>query len=177
VRTAALSSPRKEVDMTQEDAGSAPIRENTIPLNECRNGWVYRLSSRNLGFGVFVQASNGFIGIREKFNHKYLFTEYHRDTGVPFGTVCPKEELEPAPPGLVLKENGPLINEENGRVVVLEAGTEYPSPRTYRYADTSEICDPGEIVWSCNQPLHDYMLQIEAKYGPCTEERVAETKE
>jgi len=140
------------------------IQRNCIPLNECRNGWVYRLASRNLGFGVFVQASNGFIGIREKFKHKYLFTEYHRDTGAPFGTVRPEEELEPAPPGLVLEETGPLINDENDRVVVREAGTEYPAPPIYRYVDTSEICDPGEIVWSRNQPLYDYMLSVENKY-------------
>ena len=145
-----------------------PNRENTIPLNECRNGWVYKLSSRNLGFGVFVQASNGFIGIREKFKHKYLFTEYHWDTGAPFGTVRPEEELEPAPPGLVLEECGPLINNENNRVVVREAGTEHPSRPVYRYADTSEICDLGEIIWSRNQPLHDYMLSVENKYGSKT---------
>jgi hypothetical protein len=141
-----------------------PNRENTILLNECRNGWVYRLSSRNIGFGVFVQASNGFIGIREKFKHKYLFTEYHRDTGAPFGTVRPKEELEPAPPGLVLEEHGPLINDKNKRIVVCEAGTEYPARPVYRYADTAEICDPGEVVWPRNQPLHDYMLSVENKY-------------
>jgi hypothetical protein len=141
-----------------------PIRENIIPLNECRNGWVYKLSSRNLGFGVFVQASNGFIGIREKFKHRYLFTEYHWDTGAPFGTVRPKKELEPAPPGLVLEEIGPFINAKNNRIVLREAGTEHPAQPIYRYADTAEICDPGEIVWSCNQPLHDYMLSVENKY-------------
>ena len=154
-----------------------PNRENTIPLNECRNGWVYKLSSRNLAFGIFVQATNGFIGLRKKFEHRYLATEYHWETGEPFGTACPKEELEPAPPGLVLEEHGPLINDENDRVVVREAGNEYPAPPIYRYADTSEICDPGEIVWSRNQPLYDYMLQIEAKYSPCTEERGEKTEE
>jgi len=47
---------------------------------------------------------------------------------------------------------------------VREAGTEYPATTIYRYADTSEICDPGEIVLSRNQPLHDYMLSVENKY-------------
>ena len=139
-------------------------RKNIIPLSKCRNGWVYKLSSRNLTFGVFVQAANGFIGMRKKFGHQYLATEYHSDTGEPFGTAYPEEELEPAPPGLVLKENGPLINDENNRVVLRESGTEYSAVQIYRYADTADICDSGEIVLSSNQPLHDYMLAVENKY-------------
>ena len=139
-------------------------QDNTIPLSECRNGWVYELSSRNLTFGVFVQATNGFIGIRQKFSNRYLATEYHWDTGEPFGTACPKEELEPAPPGLILEDTGPAINAENNRIVLCEPITEHLAPLIYRYADTLEICDRGKIVWSFNQPLHDYMLSVENKY-------------
>jgi hypothetical protein len=41
--------------------------------------------------GVF-NGVTGFIGIREKFNHEYLFTEYHYDTGAPYGTVHSVED-------------------------------------------------------------------------------------
>jgi len=41
---------------------------------------------RNLSYGVY-DGKEGFIGIREKFGHEFLFTEYHFDQGPPFGTV------------------------------------------------------------------------------------------
>lgn len=146
-------------------------QDNTIAIDACRNGWVYRLRSRNLAFGVFVKESNGFIGLREKFGHKYLFAEYHWDTGAPFGTVCPLEELEPAPPGLVLKEIGPLIDSTTNRPVT-DTRTAFPAPPAYIYADTGEPCTSNDIRYSANQPLHDFMTQIEAKYrGPDNDDK------
>jgi hypothetical protein len=65
-----------------------------IPLEECKDGYLYRISSRNLAFGVYRAEAKGFVGIREKFGNEYLFTEFHYDTGAPFGTVFPKKELE-----------------------------------------------------------------------------------
>jgi hypothetical protein len=141
-----------------------PNRENTIPLSECRNGWVYKLFSRNLAFGVFAQAVNGFIGIREKFGSRFLATEYHWDTGAPFGTACPKEELEPAPVGLRLEDHGPLVDRETDRPVT-DTRTAYPAPPAYIYADTGEPCTSSSIGFRRNPELRDYMLQIEAKYG------------
>lgn len=66
-----------------------------IPLNECIHGHVYRIHSRNLDYGVFKSNIGGFTGIREKFGDHYLFTEYHYDTGAPYGTVHPLEDLGP----------------------------------------------------------------------------------
>ena len=63
-----------------------------IKLEDCKEGYVYRILSRNLAFGVFQK--DGFIGIREKFKSRYLFKEYHWDTGAPYGTVKPKEEIQ-----------------------------------------------------------------------------------
>lgn len=140
-----------------------PIKTHSIPMSECRNGWVYRINSRNLSFGVFVTADNSFIGIRTKFGARFLDSEYHYDTGAPFGTVHPKEELEAAPPGLQLRTLGPLIDADTGRPVT-DTRTEYPAPPAYIYADTGEPCTSKEIRWSKNQPLFDYMLQIEEKY-------------
>lgn len=73
------------------------IDQSYIPLSECKHGALYRIFSRNLSLGVFNEAAQGFIGIREKFGRYYLFTEYHWDTGAPFGTVHPKELLEMVP--------------------------------------------------------------------------------
>lgn len=68
-----------------------------IPLSECIDGHLYRIQSRNLAFGVFKKSDNGFVGIREKFDSHFLFTEYHWDQGPPFGTVQPVEDLGPCP--------------------------------------------------------------------------------
>jgi len=74
-----------------------------IKLEDCKHGYVYRIVSRNLSFGVYDKSVQGFVGIRTKFGDRYLFTEYHWDTGEPFGTVCPKQEIEKCT--LVVDEN------------------------------------------------------------------------
>lgn len=68
-----------------------------IPLSECKHGWLYKVYSRNLTLRVYREDRKGFIGIREKFGNKFLFVEYHWDTGPPFGTVKPLECLEVCP--------------------------------------------------------------------------------
>lgn len=68
-----------------------------IPVGECKPGWLYQLNSRNLDYGVYDESQKGFIGIRVKFGAKYLFTEYHWDTGPPFGTAMPIKEMRPCP--------------------------------------------------------------------------------
>jgi hypothetical protein len=55
-------------------------------IADCITRRVYVLHSRNLGVGVY-DGEQGFIGIREKFGHLFLFTEYHWDQGAPYGTV------------------------------------------------------------------------------------------
>lgn len=70
---------------------------NYISLEGCKDGYLYYIHSRNLSFGVFRKETQGFIGIRMKFYDRYLFEEYHWDTGSPFGTVKPKEKLGKCP--------------------------------------------------------------------------------
>jgi hypothetical protein len=69
------------------------IVDSYIPLNDCKHGTVYRLTSRNLICGVFNEKTKGFVGLREKFDRIFLFTEFHWDTGPPFGTAKPQKEL------------------------------------------------------------------------------------
>ena len=68
-----------------------------IPLKDCVQGGLYKIDSRNLDIGIFNKESEEFIGIRTKFGDRYLFTEYHWDTGAPYGTVKPVELLEMYP--------------------------------------------------------------------------------
>jgi len=63
-----------------------------IKLEDCQKGHIYKISARNFNIGIF-DGDTGFIGVREKFGDRYLFTEYHWDTGPPFGTVRPLEAI------------------------------------------------------------------------------------
>lgn len=71
--------------------------EPYIPLEQCIHGITYKLHSRNLRIGVYDKQTKGFVGIRTKFGFRYLFTEYHWDTGAPFGTACPLAAIENCP--------------------------------------------------------------------------------
>lgn len=70
-----------------------------IPVSKCVKGGVYKLNSRNLSVGVY-DGDFGFIGIREKFSTRYLFTEMHYDQGPPNGTASPLEFLNMLPEGI-----------------------------------------------------------------------------
>ena len=72
-----------------------------IPLNECKNGFLYFISARNSRLGIFDEKQKGFIIRREKFKFIFLDMEFHWDTGYPHGTAMPFKEIEEA-----------LINEE-----------------------------------------------------------------
>lgn len=77
-----------------------------IAQSDCVAGTIYALHSRNLTVGVY-DGVTGFIGIREKFGHRYLFTEYHRgDADLPrvIGTVTPLRVLGALPVGIPVRE-------------------------------------------------------------------------
>lgn len=74
-----------------------------IPLDKCIKRGIYRIRSRNLSIGLF-DGEKGFIGIRTKFGDRYLFTEYHHDSGAPFGTVHPIKLIGELPPEIEVSE-------------------------------------------------------------------------
>lgn len=76
-----------------------------IELINCKDRSIYTLNSRNLVLGVFREETKGFIGIRYKFGNRYLFEEYHWDTGVPYGTAKPLKLLELLPADIDLLTN------------------------------------------------------------------------
>lgn len=124
-----------------------------IPMDQCKHGGLYRISCRNLSLGVYNSEAKGFIGIREKFGNLYLFTEYHWDTGEPFGTVCPIEFLEDCP----------LPPQECTKSV---ADEEYLK----RYISNTKL---GDEVWIEHKELFDWLAAKEKQY--C--DRVIERKE
>ncbi len=84
-----LFEAMEEIKKNLIENGVTPV----IPLSKCKHGYIYKIRARNFSFGVFRKTDNSFIGIREKFDERYLFPEYHWDTGAPFGTVHPYQEL------------------------------------------------------------------------------------
>jgi hypothetical protein len=57
-----------------------------VPLGQLIKGRIYKITCRNLSYGVY-DGQGGFIGIRQKFDDRYLFTEYHWDYSEHCGTV------------------------------------------------------------------------------------------
>lgn len=77
---------------------------NYIEKDQLQPRRAYRLKSRNLLVGVWDPESDGFIGVRQKFGDKYLFTEYFY--GETWGTAHAVEALDfSLAPGVVLDEN------------------------------------------------------------------------
>ena len=68
-----------------------------IPLNKCKNGFLYFISARNSRLGIFDEKQKGFIIRREKFKFIFLDMEFHWDTGYPHGTAMPFKEIEEVP--------------------------------------------------------------------------------
>lgn len=84
--------------------------ENWIPLKECKDGYLYKIAARNASYGIFNQKDNSFIISRYKFKDNYLFPEYHWDTGEPYGTVKPLEEMNKAPEEMTDEEKLNYLN-------------------------------------------------------------------
>lgn len=65
---------------------------------------LYCLRARNLSFGVWSAELQAFLGLREKFGHTFIDTEFYRsETG---GSAHPiKELVDVVPPGIVLRAN------------------------------------------------------------------------
>lgn len=98
---------------------------------------MYRIASRNLISGVFSKETSGFVGIREKFGRVYLFEEYHVDTGKPYGTASPYEDLGEIPSDLEVKETEDVPGEPN-RVRTYGALFEYVKMKDAEYNKTNK---------------------------------------
>ena len=70
---------------------------NYLRIDECKNGYTYRIHARNANFGIYNENTNAFIIRRLKFGYIYTFEEIHWDRSDDFGTVKPFEEKEKSP--------------------------------------------------------------------------------
>ena len=113
------------------------IMENFIPLKDCKHGYCYLVNCRNLDFAVFNEKKKGFIGIRTKFGHRFLDTEYHWDTGAPHGTAKPLKLIEKCPVDPI----DDYIRDENGDRKENQALFDYIEKITKRHMVCEECCN------------------------------------
>lgn len=130
-----------------------------IPLAECVEGRVYRLHSRNLDLGVFVSADRGFIGIREKFGSRYLFTEYHHDTGPPYGTATPLEDIGEVPENINLVERHGSIDQVTKRPVAFDKPIR-GGGRGWYFVDTDEASEDIRPISVHNDKLFGFLESL-----------------
>lgn len=129
-----------------------------IKLEECVRGGVYQIGSRNLSVGVF-DGIDGFVGIRSKFNHEYLFTEYHCDTDGPFGTVYPKTLLEICPLD-DLRETIGTVDASTRRPIKFDKPVS-EGGKGWCFVDTGEPTNtPVMAISLSNKPLFQYLNNV-----------------
>jgi hypothetical protein len=137
-----------------------------VPLKDCIKGRVYRLRCRNLLVGVF-DGKDGFMGIRTKFGHRYLFTEYHWEQGAPFGTVAGAADLGiDVPEDIPIVETLGSIDRDSKRPVERDADAtnpHYPERKGWwRYIDTGEVAGPEVYATAvANDELFAFLERID----------------
>jgi hypothetical protein len=130
-----------------------------IPLDDCIERHVYKLRSRNLQYGVF-NGRTGFIGIREKFGYKYLDTEYHWETGAPFGTATPLEDIGTLPQEIKLVPNMPSRCSLHDRETLFERNPNGMGGQWTHIDDGSFMEDNDYSLYIQNDALYHYLETI-----------------
>lgn len=129
-----------------------------IPMEACKDRQPYRLRSRNLRLGVYSAATHGFLGIREKFGSRFLAEEFHWETGAPFGSAKPLEELpDRLPDEVEVKESlGPIC-------LTCGVAMEYNGKDAWQHLVSTNCREPRPVNHT-NAPLARWMKAMEAKY-------------
>lgn len=133
--------------------------EAYILLPQCKRGYLYRIHSRNLEFGVY-DGNEGFIGIRTKFGARFLFTEYHWDQGPPHGTVKPMEECGPIPRDIKLVESFGVMDEMTRRSVAFDKPISDGGQGWY-FTDTNEASTAIKPISESNTVLFKYLDEFQ----------------
>jgi hypothetical protein len=76
---------------------SAERLDKWIPIEACKDGYLYLIAARNATLGIYRAEQKGFEIRREKMRTVYSYVEDHWDTGEPHGTAKPRAEIEKAP--------------------------------------------------------------------------------
>lgn len=133
-----------------------------IPLAECKHRHVYSLRSRNLAVGVFNALSRSFYGIREKFGDLFLFDEYHKEMGPPFGTATPLEEISTLPESIPLTLREDTIDWETRRLVKFDHSYGHDGKKLgWFFCDSGEYSRNIRPVAQTNKELFAFLLALD----------------
>ena len=138
-----------------------------INLSKCKKRRVYKLLSRNLSFGVF-DGETRFIGIRTKCGSRFLDTEDHWDTGPPFGTARPEEDIGIYVPEEIIlhpRENkGTPVDKITGRDVAFDRPIA-EGGKGWFFKDTGESNLDIHPISFDNKRLFEFLDKIEKTHG------------
>jgi len=141
-----------------------PIRtEKTMGTLVARR--LYLVHARNLVAGVWNPEIKGFMGIREKFGHRYLEVEDHVEAGTGFPTAYEKTDTGiDLPPEIGMHRYEPRACANCGRPV---EWTGPPAPAPWRHVDPIEGLECGTAVPQVrqNEPLYQWLETQEAALG------------
>lgn len=131
-----------------------------IPRAELVHRQPYRLSSRNLGFGVWDSVVGCFIGVRRKFSSEYLDTEYlYEDMPDNHGTAAALEAV-----GEVVPLTIPMatyIGQVDGFHCRSLIHVYFDGKWAYRYRDTGQFLTPGvKVITVQNEPLMELLAEL-----------------
>jgi hypothetical protein len=133
-----------------------PIKSKSLPsMENCIKGRVYKLKCRNLSLGVW-NGRDGFIGIRTKFHDRYLFTEYHYDTGR-HGTVIDAEDTGVnIPEDIPIRERFNTIDLDTCRPVAFDKPISEGGKGWY-FTDTGESNQDIKAFSPSNEELFEFL--------------------
>ena len=138
-----------------------------IAMVDCQDRRLYRLRSRNLRFGVYREISGGFLGLRSKFERMFLDEENHYEAPH-YATAQPIEALEMLPADI---ENDVCLGPKQGLASCVTCGAIVyfaPIRNAWQHHRTPTLCRNPTPPVTRNKPLHEWLLQMEAKYGTPT---------
>lgn len=84
-------------------------RENRIKIEDLQDRKLYRLLARNIKIGVWEAVSQQFLGIRTKFDSRFIDGEYHWDAPA-YATACPLEVIGQLPDDISFDNRQKLFN-------------------------------------------------------------------
>ena len=122
---------------------------------------MYILNSRNLHVGAWNVSSQSFIGIRVKFSHIYLSSEYEWDLAG--GTAHALKALEsaiiPSHISMVEYTHMECMNEKSVKRI-----SPIPSTPIYKHLDDESICEHGNVLLKKNLPLFNFIKPYDDAY-------------
>jgi len=128
---------------------------------------VYRLTARNFFLGAWDAAHGGFLGIREKFGNRYVFTEYFAEQDRSSGTAHAWTDADAVVPDEIeLTEYlGTQCSEHKRRARFVESVPgAFPTRGRWVHADDETELDGDDSPMSIsNQALFDFLEPLAAE--------------